>query len=242
MRLRSLVYILIIVNFILIGYLVEDYTGRVVYETEIANVTEIIDGDTLNTDLGKVRLLGINTPEKNRFGYEEAREFLLELEGKQVELIKSVEDRDRYDRLLRYVIYQDRNMNQEILEQGLGHIYIYDEDSFTEDLIVAESEAYEAEIGIWKRSQDTCAGCIKLVELNHVDPGEYVVLENSCDFSCNLQNWTIKDEATHLKVLNFSINSGEQYRIEYSGRVWNDAGDTLFLRDSSGKLVLRYGY
>jgi hypothetical protein len=43
-------------------------------------VIKVIDGDTIATNNSeRVRLLGINTPEKGRYGYEEAKEFLEEL-------------------------------------------------------------------------------------------------------------------------------------------------------------------
>src|SRR4051794_28356599 len=70
-------------------------------------VTRVIDGDTLVIADGRhVRLIGIDTPEKDECGYRAATVALRELvEGRRVRLPnpRSVQDQDRYDRLLRYV-------------------------------------------------------------------------------------------------------------------------------------------
>lgn len=241
--LKILVYFLIIINFVFLGFLFGRISSYTVYEYVKANLTEVTDGDTIETDLGKVRLLGINTPEKNRGGYEEAKDFLLNFRGKEIELVKLKEDKDQYGRLLRYVFYNRENINEEILERGLAHVYIYTEDDFSSELRKAEENAREQEIGIWKKSSDKCGKCIFLKELNYVDPGEYVLLENKCDFECGLDGWSIKDDSSsHFYVLDFSISSYGEKKIDFSGRIWNDAGDTLFLRDKEENLVLFYRY
>lgn len=240
--LKFLIYLLIITNFILIGFLLSEHTGKVVYEVETANITRVIDGDTLETDLGKVRLLGINTPEKSRFGYEEANSFLSQFEGEEVELVRTKENKDKYGRLLRYVFYNEKLVNEEILKLGLAHLYFYEEDDFTSKLNKAEENARNLQLGIWEKSRNNCSNCIILVELNHVDPGEYVLLKNTCNFECNLNGWTIKDDATHLTKLDFSLQGKEKKKIDYEGRVWNDNGDTLYLRDNKGLLVLWQRY
>jgi endonuclease YncB( thermonuclease family) len=68
-------------------------------------VTRVVDGDTLELGNGEtVRLVGIDTPEVGECGYDRATAALAGLvSGKQVRLVRSDEDRDHYDRLLRYV-------------------------------------------------------------------------------------------------------------------------------------------
>jgi endonuclease YncB( thermonuclease family) len=68
-------------------------------------VTHVVDGDTLDLANGEtVRLVGIDTPERGQCGHEAATAQLARLvEGKRVRLTISDEDRDGYDRLLRYV-------------------------------------------------------------------------------------------------------------------------------------------
>lgn len=65
------------------------------------------DGDTVVTSVGKVRLIGIDTPEVGRCGYVRAsnRAKRLAPAGSRITLTNptSVQDKDRYGRLLRYV-------------------------------------------------------------------------------------------------------------------------------------------
>jgi len=241
---RILVYFIIAVNFFLIGFLISQHTGKAVYDENIeyANITKIIDGDTLDTDIGRVRLLGINTPEKKEKGWEEAKSFLENYNNRQVKLIYFYEDKDKYDRKLRYVFYNNENINKKIIEQGLAHIYYYNNDNYKQELETAEEKARKNKLGIWEKSKNVCADCIMLKELNSVDPGEFVILENICNFNCNLNLWIIKDDASNKKTLNFTILANENYKIDYEGRVWNDAGDSLYLRDKEGFLVIFYRY
>lgn len=68
-------------------------------------VAHVIDGDTIILANGeRVRLLGIDTPEREECYYEPARAFLREwIDGATVQLESDVRNRDDYDRLLRYV-------------------------------------------------------------------------------------------------------------------------------------------
>jgi len=235
-HLKILIYLLILLNLVLIGYLLSEEK----VEQRLVNVTRVIDGDTIETSIGKVRLKGVNCPEKNERYWREAKSFLEERLKKTVGV--EITGEDRYQRNLAYVFSSGKLINQEILRFGFGHLYYYDEDKYFNKMRKAEEAAKENEIGIWKKSADKCSRCINLVELNEEDPGEYLVLENVCSFDCDLSGWTIKDEATHLRKLDFEIKAGEEKKIEYSGRVWNDGGDSLFLRDEKGLLVLFYRY
>ena len=44
-------------------------------------IERIIDGDTIESDIGNIRLLGINTPERGEKYYNEARDFLKKKKG-----------------------------------------------------------------------------------------------------------------------------------------------------------------
>ncbi len=58
--LNILIFLLIFNTFILLGFLTSELTGKIVYERITVNVTRVIDGDTIDTNIGRVRLLGIN--------------------------------------------------------------------------------------------------------------------------------------------------------------------------------------
>lgn len=65
-----------------------------------------VDGDTIALESGeRVRIIGIDTPERGQCGYAEATANMQQLvAGKRVRLTASARaDRDRYGRLLRYV-------------------------------------------------------------------------------------------------------------------------------------------
>ncbi|HEX6148716.1 thermonuclease family protein [Nocardioides sp.] len=85
-------------------------------------VVEVIDGDTVDLGNGeRVRLVGIDTPERGECGYEKAADALSELVlGRQVVLAPSDEDRDQYDRLLRYVDVGGVDAGLTLVRHGLA--------------------------------------------------------------------------------------------------------------------------
>ena len=85
-------------------------------------VTHVVDGDTVDLSNGEtVRLVGIDTPERGECGYDEARAALVDLvEDERITLGASDEDRDRYDRLLRYVDVGKVDAGLQLIKQGLA--------------------------------------------------------------------------------------------------------------------------
>jgi len=237
--LNILIFLLIFNTFILLGYLASEMTGKVTYERIMANVTHVVDGDTLDVTLNnltqRLRLLGINTPEKKNPGYEEATSFLKQYEGKKME----IEDRgkDKYSRTLAYIYFNDKLINAEILKQGLATLYVYEKDENYDKLKKAEEEARNNNRGLWKKSGNS--GCIELVNLKYYEGGErctnneQLVLNNKCA-SINV---ILKDDANHIEKI--KLDSGI-FAMNFSC-VFNDEGDSLYIRDDSG-LLLFYRY
>jgi endonuclease YncB( thermonuclease family) len=101
-------------------------------KTAQATVTKVVDGDTVWVEFTdgsaeKVRLIGIDTPETGKCGFEDAKR---QLEGfvlnKEVSLITGgLDDRDQYQRLLRYVDVNGLDAGLELIKQGLA-IHRYD--------------------------------------------------------------------------------------------------------------------
>lgn len=83
-------------------------------EQEINRVKRVIDGDTIVLSNGeKLRYIGIDTPERGECGYEQAKERNKQLvTGQTVWLEKDKNNRDRYQRLLRYVYIDAANYSE----------------------------------------------------------------------------------------------------------------------------------
>ncbi len=229
MRLKPIIALLVILSFILYYNLTEN-----TIKTQQTKVIRIVDGDTIETDLGKIRLLGINTPEKNQPLHNEAENFLKNLENKQVEI--ELHGKDKYSRFLAYIYFNNNLVNKNILENGLANLYYYDKDSHYSELKKAEESARNSELGIWKKSNNS--NCIKLVSLLYKDNGkcenqEQLILQNSCQ----KLDVIIKDDANH--IYSESVNNGI-FTKNFSC-IWNDAGDTLYIRDNQG-MILFYRY
>ncbi len=89
----------------------------------VVTVTNVIDGDTIDTTAGRVRLIGIDTPERGDCNYEPAADELLRViaeQSDQVVLVRGgTDDTDRYDRLLRYVdTVGGRDLNLHMITSG----------------------------------------------------------------------------------------------------------------------------
>ncbi len=91
-------------------------------------VTRVIDGDTFETETGeKVRLIGINAPEISDIFGQEAKQYLSDLIlNKTVELQSDniSNDRDRYQRLLRYIILDGVDINKKMISDGFAFAYL----------------------------------------------------------------------------------------------------------------------
>lgn len=130
----------------------------------------VYDGDTLKIDpVGKVRLIGIDTPEREnsqrdrylidkgisaarqRQIYRRAKEFnISQVKGQKVTLSFDDAPRDRHGRLLAYVHLADgRLLNRVLLEQGLAVVYRRFSFHMKSDFLSAEAEAKKNKRGLW---------------------------------------------------------------------------------------------
>ena len=228
-------------------------SGFFVFNREYYFVSKVIDGDTMELSNGeKVRLLGINAPEiKEPFG-EEAREFLSKMvKGKKVYLERDLRLRDEFGRLLAFVFVDNKNINLELLKSGFAHTFELSKISkYVKELREAEYLAMKNQLGIWKKSNITC---IRLVDLK-IAGEEKVVLRNDCNFSIQLKNWILEDESHNCFIFPsylfkpkevieiYSTNKTAKFSFNKNFPIWNREGDSLFLRDSQGLLVLFYRY
>lgn len=118
----------------------------------VAQVVEVIDGDTILIDSGYlVRYIGIDAPEKDDFAYYNATVMNEKLVlGKKVILERDVSDKDRYGRLLRYVFIDNTFVNAELVKSGFAFAQAYPPDiKYQVFLEALENEARQKRNGVW---------------------------------------------------------------------------------------------
>lgn len=257
MKSNVLLTILVVIALTVVSSFTGYYILTNVDEEKGFNVTKTIDGDTIEIETGeKVRLLGINAPEENEYYFKEAKERLVKLvERKSAKLEAGSEDKDRYGRLLRYVFIGDTLVNLQLVKEGYATVYIISPDEkYYLEFKKAEKEAKESKLGLWSISG--FSECINITEF-HYTGEEYVKFRNNCGYTIKMDGWEIKDEATHIYVFKvFVLNPNSNFTL-FTGfgsntvnklywnsktTIWNNDGDTLFLRDDKGNLVLSYSY
>ena len=85
-------------------------------ECQLVEVTGIVDGDTIDTSIGRVRFFGVNTPERGKSCFTEATEFSRLLIGPRLE--------DTYGRRLTYVYDSSGNsIEVQLLAAGLAEAW-----------------------------------------------------------------------------------------------------------------------
>jgi micrococcal nuclease len=129
-----------------------------------ASVVRVVDGDTLVAKVSgaeeRVRLIGIDTPEthgpgglRECFGAE-ATEHLEGLlpRGTPITLVRDVDPRDRFGRLLAYVYRQhdDLFVNLAMARDGYAAVLTISPNvAHAEQFVAAAAEAREASKGLW---------------------------------------------------------------------------------------------
>lgn len=234
---KVIIFLLILVSGIAYYFYVDNFTANAIYTQEEMQVKRIVDGDTIEMIGGeKIRMLGINTPEKKEFYSLEATTFTQQLINKSV--IVEYKEKDKYGRILGYIFYNNENFNKKLVENGFAHIYFYDQDKYYKDFKKTEENARNKQIGIWKHSENY--GCLNILEFRYVEDGERctnkekLVLDNLCD----TLNVTLKDDATHIE---HKLIPNGVFQESFSC-IFNDAGDSLFVWDKTGLILFeRYG-
>lgn len=130
-------------------------------------VTKFDDGDTIAVDMNgheeTVRFIGVDTPETHDprkvvqcFGVAAAA-FTKQLIGNQPVRLESdplSTNRDRYNRLLRYIYLPDgRLVEAEIIKQGYGFAYTSFPFTKSDEFLQYQKEAREQNRGLWSSCQ-----------------------------------------------------------------------------------------
>ena len=182
-------------------------------------VVKVIDGDTISVDIDgtttTLRLIGINTPETvdprkpvECFGIEASNHAKELLTSKQVRLESdpTQDERDKYDRLLRYVYLEDSTFyNEQMIKDGYAYEYTYETPyQFQTQFKAAATYARNNKLGLW--SHETCGANVPttLPSAPPTDP-------NPCDCTKNLYNCG-----------DFASHNDAQACFESCGGVQND--------------------
>jgi endonuclease YncB( thermonuclease family) len=207
--------------------------------TETANVTTVIDGDTIRvnnaagTDV-RVRLIGINTPEADEcFGPESTEALEMLVDGKKITMVGDVADMDDFSRLLRYVYLPDGTfVNEVMVRQGFAVANEYPPNvAQSEVLATALKRAKSEDLGLW--ADDSCGepseATLVITDVEYDAPGndndnlngEWVDIENRGGTATDMTGWVLKDEsATHR----FNFPDGMNLDIGTEVRVFTGCG------------------
>ena len=167
-------------------------------------VLSVVDGDTIRIDYyGKeelVRLIGINTPEvdgpyteKECYGDESSAFAKTKLSGQWVtiEADSTQGDRDKYDRLLRYVVLEGEDFGKLSISQGYAFEYTYNNPYLKQnEYKVAQEEAKNAGRGLWR-------GCVDSLDTANESAEQKTDHVYSEEGDCNIKG-------------NISISTGEK--------------------------------
>lgn len=188
------------------------------------------------------------------------------VEGKTVILEKDVSDTDRYGRLLRYVYVGDIFVNAYLVEQGYARAATFPPDvKYAELFRRLEREAREAGRGLWEVPEEhtievdpACSRFDAPGNDNQNKAEECVCLVNTGDKPVDMEGWSLKDERGRTYIFPaFRLKPGKRVRVHTGcgtntetdlywcakGRaVWDNKGDTVYLYDDEGRLVVVYSY
>lgn len=127
-----------------------------------ATVVHVVDGDTLvaafhDGHAETVRVLGVDTPETvdprkpvQCFGPQASAYAKARLSGRSVRLEFDVERRDRYGRLLAYVLVDGERYEDDLLHRGLARLLVIAPNgAHARTMLAEELEARRAGRGLW---------------------------------------------------------------------------------------------
>ena len=226
-------------------------------------VVRVNDGDSVLVETGsgdiEVRLMGINTPERDECYGPEAEERLIELVDGETVGLEEI-GQDQFDRTLAYLWLGDLLLNLEQVEQGFAIASTPEAgDPHGGPILDAEGEAFDARLGLWSETACGASGPIPPVQVDIsasnfdppgpdedvldqewvafsseelVDTGGWVIRDESSQHRCRLPTGAFIDPGESLVVTSIDPcwNPGDS-------SVWNNGGDMALLLDASGRVV-----
>ncbi len=238
---------------------------------DTVEVVTVLDGDSLvvriNGGERDVRLLGINTPERDECFSAQAKAGLSNLVGPTVRL--AGDDDDQFGRLLRYVYAEDGLLiNQELIASGFA-LALSNRHALLEEFKAVEASAFADRRGLWR--SDACGPTMSTdLAITDLEPnapgddsqnrnGEWVEVTNQGSEPFDLSGWSLRDESSRHRFefpTGFKLDAGDRVRV-FSGcgeakndklywcngdPIWSNGGDTAYLLDPSGNVVGREAF
>ncbi|MFB6107216.1 MAG: lamin tail domain-containing protein [Haloplanus sp.] len=257
-------------------------------------VTHVVDGDTVDVRFAdgrteSVRLVGVDTPEVRggvhpaefgvpdtetgrsclrRFADRASAYATRRLADRRVTLRYDhlTGRRDRYDRILAYVVVDGSAFNAALLEGGYARFYDTPFEEY-DRYAALERDARADGRGLWSCAAGTATANASLVVARvHADAAgrdgenlddEYVVFRNAGAEPLSLAGWTVTDEAGHAYVFgNRTLAPGAELVLrtgtgtdddstvywDRTSPVWNNGGDVVRVTDDHGRVVLETRY
>jgi endonuclease YncB( thermonuclease family) len=234
-------------------------------QPQVGKVVDVIDGDTITAQLDglvvKVKYIGVDAPESvSRLEYlgKEARNRNRELVvGRDVLLYRDVSDRDRFDRLLRYVFVDDKFINYELISQGYASALDEPPDSACAFLLKdVETGVKEQALGIWAPhtpQPELSLATTDVIIFDVNKEGEFVDIQNVGDTAIDLSGWKLVSEQGNEEcklagiihayeiVRVFSGVKQPGFSCGYEKPIWNDTEpDPAVLYDPDKNEVARF--
>lgn len=167
------VFSLLVVIFVALsqhyGWFEEASKGVVTNQPGQYNIARYIDGDTILVNMNgtdeTIRMIGVDTPETHKpntpvqcYGpaaaaYTQNR---IKAQGGKVRLVSDSlsTNRDRYNRLLRYVYLPDgTNHDQDLVAKGYAFAYVSFPFTKSKDFSTAQEKAQNQKLGLWGNCQ-----------------------------------------------------------------------------------------
>jgi len=116
-------------------------------------VVGIADGDTItvfqNSKQYKIRLYGIDTPEKKQDFGQKTKHFTSNIVFNKIIKVIPI-DIDRYQRTVGVVYVDGKCLNEELIKAGYAWVYRkYCKKSFCDEWLKLEQNAREKKLGLW---------------------------------------------------------------------------------------------
>jgi endonuclease YncB( thermonuclease family) len=250
---------------VLVFYLPKPLSANPGKAIEGVKVLQVVDGDTIVLENGeKVRYLGIDTPETGQPLSLEATQANNRLVGgKIVSLELGKPERDKDNRLLAYVFVDNVLINAELVRLGYSPIKGPVDQKYKKLFFDYQEEAFRRGSGLWSERAKNPAIKIFLVnadargdDRNNLND-EYIILTNDGLDPVDLTGWIMSDAVNHTYhfpsfvlspngtvTIRTGIGKNTKDQLYWGSRspIWNNNGDTIFLMDAEGNIVLAHTY